>query len=443
MNPVKPNGDHSRRDRPERAASRSPQRGGKPTYGQSSRKPSSRPSFGGGNRNGGSRSGGSRNGGGVRGGGNGNRFKGAKIDVNLFINKAIELEKPKPYVAKNKFTDFGFSPELEKNIIAHGYKTPSPIQDQAILHIMEGKDLIGIANTGTGKTAAFLLPLIEKILKNRTAKVIVIVPTRELALQIEMELRAFVRGMGISSVSCIGGANIREQMRALRSRYNFIIGTPGRLKDLMERKNLMMSEFGTVVLDEADRMLDMGFITDIKFLLKEMPYTKHSLFFSATFSPDIEKLVGGFMKEPVRISVRVGNTAASVDQDIVRVTDKAKKIEVLHEMLTKKEFEKVIIFGQTKWGVEKLSIELGKRGFKSASIHGNKTQGQRKSALDQFKGNRVQILVATDVASRGLDIDDVSHVINYDLPATYEDYTHRVGRTGRAGKKGKAITFIE
>jgi superfamily II DNA/RNA helicase len=196
-------------------------------------------------------------------------------------------------------------------------------------------------------------------------------------------------------------------------------------------------------LDEADRMLDMGFINDIKFLLKEMPRTRHSLFFSATFSPDIEKLVGGFLKTPVKISVRVGDTAASVDQDIVRVSDKAKKIEVLHNMLTQKDFEKVLIFGQTKWGVEKLSRELEKRGFKSASIHGNKTQGQRKTALELFKGNRVQILVATDVASRGLDINDVSHVINYDLPATYEDYTHRVGRTGRAGKKGKAITFVE
>jgi len=386
---------------------------------------------------------GGRGQGGRSGGNKGKRFQGAKIDVSRFINKAKELEKPVAYVPKHAFTEFGFSSEVQKNVVGHGYVTPTPIQDQAIPHVMAGTDVIGIANTGTGKTAAFLLPLIEKILKARNEKIIVIVPTRELALQIDMELRGFVRGMGIPSITCIGGSNIREQMRGLRNKYNFVIGTPGRLKDLMERKNLDMTQFGTVVLDEADRMLDMGFINDIKFLLKEMPRTRHSLFFSATFSPDIEKLVGGFLKTPVKISVRVGDTAASVDQDIVRVSDKAKKIEVLHNMLTQKDFEKVLIFGQTKWGVEKLSRELEKRGFKSASIHGNKTQGQRKTALELFKGNRVQILVATDVASRGLDINDVSHVINYDLPATYEDYTHRVGRTGRAGKKGKAITFVE
>lgn len=420
MNPVRPNRDHSRRDRPSTFADRTS--GARRSFGA---RPKSYPS---GRRNSGNK---------------GKRFSGAKIDVSRFINKAKEIEKPRPYVPQHSFTEFGFSPELTKNVIEHGYATPTPIQDQAIPHVLAGKDVIGIANTGTGKTAAFLLPLVENMLQARNKKAIIIVPTRELALQIEMELRGFVKGMGIASVSCIGGTNIREQMRNLRNRHNFVIGTPGRLKDLQERKCLHMSEYSIVVLDEADRMLDMGFITDIKAILKEMPYERHSLFFSATFSPDIEKLVGGFLKEPVRISVRVGDTAASVDQDIVRVSDRAKKIEMLHDMLSKKEFEKVLIFGQTKWGVEKLSIELTKRGFKSVSIHGNKTQGQRKSALELFKGNRVQIMVATDVASRGLDINDVSHVINYDLPATYEDYTHRVGRTGRAGKTGKAITFVE
>ena len=436
------NQDHSRGNRPSvKAGARTS--GGRKPFGAPAHRVGGKSSFSG---NGSTRLTAGRGGrgqGGRSGGNKGKRFQGAKIDVSRFINKAKELEKPVAYVPKHAFTEFGFSSEVQKNVVGHGYVTPTPIQDQAIPHVMAGTDVIGIANTGTGKTAAFLLPLIEKILKARNEKIIVIVPTRELALQIDMELRGFVRGMGIPSITCIGGSNIREQMRGLRNKYNFVIGTPGRLKDLMERKNLDMTQFGTVVLDEADRMLDMGFINDIKFLLKEMPRTRHSLFFSATFSPDIEKLVGGFLKTPVKISVRVGDTAASVDQDIVRVSDKAKKIEVLHNMLTQKDFEKVLIFGQTKWGVEKLSRELEKRGFKSASIHGNKTQGQRKTALELFKGNRVQILVATDVASRGLDINDVSHVINYDLPATYEDYTHRVGRTGRAGKKGKAITFVE
>jgi superfamily II DNA/RNA helicase len=435
MNPVRPNSDHSRRDRPNKFADRTS--GVRRSFSTPSRRLGGKPSFGG-NRSAGNRGVGARN-----AGNKGARFRGAKIDVSRFINRAKEMEKPRPYVPQYSFTQFGFSEEVTRNVVAHGYITPTPIQDQAIPHVLLGKDVIGIANTGTGKTAAFLLPLIEKFTKKREAKAIIIVPTRELALQIEMELRGFVKGMGIASVSCIGGTNIREQMRNLRNRHNFVIGTPGRLKDLMERKCLHMSEYATVVLDEADRMLDMGFINDIKAILKDMPHPRHSLFFSATFSPDIEKLVGGFLKEPIRISVKMGDTADLVDQEVVRVTDKVKKIEMLHDMLSRKDFEKVLIFGQTKWGVEKLSKELEKRGFKSASIHGNKTQGQRKSALELFKGNRVQILVATDVASRGLDINDVSHVINYDLPATYDDYTHRVGRTGRAGKKGKAITFVE
>jgi superfamily II DNA/RNA helicase len=454
MNPVRRNGDHPKGDRPHRFASKTPAHkgvggkffgtnrgpvasGGRKEGGGRSPSTGGR-SFGGGGRKFGGKSFGNRG-----GGGKGKRFAGAKLDTSRFVNKAKEFAKPIVYVPKHEFTGFGFSADVEKNVVGRGYKTPTPIQDQAIPHILLGTDVIGIANTGTGKTAAFLLPLIEKIVKARNEKVIIIVPTRELALQIDMELRLFVKGMGIPSVTCIGGSNIREQMRALRSRFNFVTGTPGRLKDLMERKCLHMEEFKTVVLDEADRMLDMGFITDIKFLLKGMPYERHSLFFSATFSSEIEKLVGGFLKDPIKIYTKTGDTAASVDQDIVRVASREKKIEVLHDMLSHKDFEKVLIFGQTKWGVEKLSNELVKRGFKSASIHGNKTQGQRKMALGLFKENKVNILVATDVASRGLDIDDVSHVINYDLPATYEDYTHRVGRTGRAGKKGKAITFVE
>ena len=430
---MRPNRDHPRGDRPKAANDRT--FGKRKPFGAPAHRSGGKPSFGGNKRSGGKFSG--------RTGGKGSRFRGANIDVSRFINKARQVEKPVVYIPKHEFTGFGFSADVEKNVVARGYVTPTPIQDQSIPHVLAGTDVIGIANTGTGKTAAFLLPLIEKIVKSRNEKVIIIVPTRELALQIDMELRLFVKGMGIPSISCIGGSNIREQMRGLRNRFNFVIGTPGRLKDLMERKCLHMEEFRTVVLDEADRMLDMGFIADIKFLLKGMPAERHSLFFSATFSSEIEKLVGGFLKNPVKIYTKVGDTAASVDQDVVRAGSKEKKIEMLHDMLSRKDFEKVLIFGQTKWGVEKLSKELEKRGFKSASIHGNKTQGQRKMALELFKANRVQILVATDVASRGLDIDDVSHVINYDLPATYEDYTHRVGRTGRAGKTGKAITFVE
>lgn len=373
----------------------------------------------------------------------GGRFKGARIDVSKFINKARIVEETDVFVPEHAFADFAIDPRLKKTVTERGYVTPTPIQDRAIPHVLRGEDVIGIANTGTGKTAAFLLPLIHKVLGSPAEKAIVVVPTRELALQIHDELRAVVKGLGIFAVTCIGGAGIGEQLKNLRMKHNFVIGTPGRLKDLIERKALDMSKFSTIVLDEADRMLDMGFIHDMKFLMAKMPEKRHSLFFSATFSPEIERLVQGFMKSPVKISVKTGDTSENVDQDIVRVSDKTKKMEVLHDLLNKTGFAKVLIFGQTKHGVERLSRELEKRGFKSASIHGNKNQSQRKKALSLFKTNMINILVATDVAARGLDIDNVSHVINYDVPMTYEDYTHRIGRTGRAGKKGTAITFVE
>jgi len=231
-------------------------------------------------------------------------------------------------------------------------------------------------------------------------------------------------------------------LNGLRRSYNFVIGTPGRLKDLQERKALDLAHTKTVVLDEADRMLDMGFIHDMRFMMGKMPSERQTLFFSATMSSDIQVLVKDFLKNPVSISVKTGDTAKSVDQDIVRVQGK-NKVDVLQDLLTQSDFSKVLIFGKTKHGVERLKELLVARGFKSESIHGNKTQSHRQRALDMFKKNSLQVLVATDVAARGIDVSDVTHVINYDLPATYEDYIHRIGRTGRGGKKGKAITFIE
>ena len=269
------------------------------------------------------------------------------------------------------------------------------------------------------------------------------VPTRELAIQIEEEFRAFAKGLGSYSVCCVGGANINPQIAALRRRPAFVIGTPGRLKDLMERKVLDLSPFRTVVLDEADRMLDMGFREDMRFILSHMQKERHTLFFSATLSPEIEALIGSFLKEPVRISVKTGDTARNVDQDVVHVEAGKQKIDVLHELLIQPEFSKVLVFGRTKHGVEKLSKLLEKRGFKAESIHGNKTHQKRQKALGLFKDNRVQVLCATDVAARGLDIAGVSHVINYDLPTTYDDYVHRIGRTGRGDAKGKALTLVE
>jgi ATP-dependent RNA helicase RhlE len=362
--------------------------------------------------------------------------------VSRFIHKAVITETQETFVPEHRFADFNITEELKKNIIAKGYTEPTPIQDRAIPHVLQGQDVVGIANTGTGKTAAFLIPLINKVLEDRSKRILIMVPTRELAQQIEEEFWGFASHLRIGAVTCVGGANINPQIATLRRNPNFVIGTPGRLKDIMERRVLNLANFSTVVLDEADRMLDMGFIDDMKFILSQMSSVRHTLFFSATLSREIEMLIGSFLNNPVRISVKTGDTAKSVNQDIVRVAGK-NKVDVLHELLTKPEFNKVLVFGRTKHGVEKLSKMLVERGFKAESIHGNKTQSKRERALGAFKQNRVQVLVATDVAARGIDVSDVSHVINYDLPTTYEDYVHRIGRTGRAGKGGQALTFIE
>lgn len=344
---------------------------------------------------------------------------------------------------EHAFVDFQVTGALKKNIITKGYVTPTPIQDRAIPHVLQGQDVVGIANTGTGKTAAFLIPLINKVLAHPKENVLIIVPTRELAIQIQEELRDFVTGMKISSTVCVGGTSIGNQIRDLRYRNEFVIGTPGRLKDLRERGVLNLAFFNTVVLDEADRMLDMGFINDMRLVMAGMPKNRHTLFFSATLSPEIEKLIGEFLHEPVRISVKTQDTSRNVDQDVVRVSPGENKLDVLHTMLLKPDFNKVLIFGRTKHGVEKLSTLLNTRGIRAESIHGNKNQSARQRSLKLFKDSKSQVLVATDVAARGLDISGVSHVINFDLPATYEDYVHRIGRTGRAGKSGKALTFID
>jgi ATP-dependent RNA helicase RhlE len=347
------------------------------------------------------------------------------------------------FVPENNFQDFAVVEQLHRAIITKGYVTPTPIQDKAIPQVLQGFDVLGIANTGTGKTAAFLIPLINKVLLDHTQQVLIVVPTRELAIQIQEELRGFTgKAMKIFSVCCVGGTSIVPQLRELKYHNEFIIGTPGRLKDLIDRKMIDLSKFHTIVLDEADRMLDMGFVNDMRFLVAGMPREKQTLFFSATLSPDIEKLVGEFLRNPVRISVKTRDTAKNVDQDVVRVGPGGDKLGALHNLLSQKEFGKVLIFGRTKHGVEKLSKTLQEKGFKAESIHGNKTHSNRQRALGKFKENHSQILVATDVAARGLDIPDVTHVINFDLPATYDDYVHRIGRTGRGNKTGKALTFV-
>lgn len=368
--------------------------------------------------------------------------RGQFSDVSKFINKANPVVDAKPYQSINSFASFPINEKIKENILKVGYTQPTPIQDQVILHILAGRDIVGIANTGTGKTAAFVIPLLDRVIKDKTQNILIMAPTRELAAQINQELIKFASGLHIFSVCVVGGMPIFRQISDLRNSHNFVIGTPGRIKDLVQRGRLKMSQFQTVILDESDRMLDMGFIKDIRILMSETPKNRQTLFFSATLSNDIKHLIGEFLNNPINISVKTFDTPQGVDQDVIYVKD-TPKFDILHKLLKGEEFNKVLIFGRTKFGVEKLYESLFRRGFKVESIHGNKNYNQRQRALKLFKDDLINILVATDVAARGLDIPNVSHVINYELPATYEDYIHRIGRTGRGGKTGKALTFIE
>jgi len=394
-----------------------------------------------------SQGGGSRrpsSGGPRRGGGGSRGPKKQNIHPSKFINKASIREEEIAYEPTHLFKDFPFGAELQANISKKGYISPSAIQDQTIPHIIDGKDVIGLANTGTGKTAAFLLPIIERMSGiSLRPSVLIIAPTRELAQQIDEEFKIFARGMNLYSALIVGGVSVDRQLRDLKRRPHFIIGTPGRLKDLMERRHLQLKNMGVLILDEADRMLDMGFLPDIRRIVESMPTERQTLFFSATITPDIERLVHDFLNDPITVSVRTSETSDHVEQDVIQARDKTHKIELLSELLEKDGYEKVLVFGETKFGVQRLSDHLSNTGIPSEAIHGNKSQSQRQRALKKFKDEKVKVLVATDVAARGLDIPNVSHVINFDTPQTYSDYVHRIGRTGRGGARGTAHTFID
>ena len=267
-------------------------------------------------------------------------------------------------------------------------------------------------------------------------------PTRELAVQIDQEFRIFSRNAGLASGLCIGGVNIRGQIYNLRYKPNFVIGTPGRIKDLASQRVINFFSFNNVVLDEVDRMLDMGFVRDITQIMSSLPKNRQSAFFSATITPEVTKIMNGFLSSPVTVSVRANTTLNNISQEIVKSNGKPK-IEILHNLLVSPGFDKVLVFGRTKYGLERLANDLSKRGFSVVAIHGNKSQSQRQRSLEKFKNNHIKVLLATDVASRGLDIDNVTHVINYDLPGSYEDYVHRIGRTGRANKTGIALTLVD
>lgn len=379
-----------------------------------------------------------------RSGGFGRRGnKSQSTGTHQYINKSADLPIEAPYEPKHTFQDFSLNAQIVERVLGRGFTRPTPIQDQAIPVVMANRDVIGLADTGTGKTAAFLLPLLHKMLRDSSQKALIIVPTRELAVQIDEELRAFANGLPIKSAVCIGGSGYGNQIQALRRRPQFIIGTPGRLCDHLSQRTLYLRDVQNLVIDEADRLVDMGFIKDIRHLVGELQPQRQTLFFSATMPPEVKSLVDSFLRDPATIAVKKRETSVNVDQDIIRYTDPFHRMTLLHELLIKPEFKKVLIFGRTKHGVEKLSRTLEERGFTTVSIHSNKTQTQRQRSLNEFKSGNAQIMVATDVAARGLDIPNVTHVINFEVPDNYADYIHRIGRTGRADNKGIALTFVQ
>ncbi len=375
----------------------------------------------------------------------GNRSKrGPKndyIDENRFINRATEVAQ-EVHVAKHTFADFNVHPSLQANLDAKGFLQPSPIQDQAIPVALEGGDIIGIANTGTGKTIAFLIPIINKLVKDRNHKVMILTPTRELAQQIETEFRALTTNMKLWSVCTVGGLPIMRQIRQLEMGVHIVIGTPGRVKDLIARNKIVMAQFGTIVLDEADRMLDMGFIDDMRLILGAMPKERQTMFFSATFSPEIKALCSAFLTDPITVAIKTRDTAANVDQDVIRVSHPGDKLDKLHDLLVQPDFKKVLIFRETKHHTDELARELKGRGFAVSALHGDMRSRERSRAVDALSKGQIQAVIATDVAARGIDIPDITHVINYDTPSTYDTYVHRIGRTGRGDKKGIALTFV-
>jgi ATP-dependent RNA helicase RhlE len=341
------------------------------------------------------------------------------------------------------FRDLGLHPMLLSKCESIGYFEPTPIQKEAIPIALTGEDIIACAETGTGKTAAFLLPILQKLIENKPkgTSVLVLAPTRELANQTD----AACRELAPKNIRCavlIGGAGYRSQENALRRGADIIVATPGRLVDFMERGEIDFSRLHTLVLDEADRMLDMGFLPAIKRIVKTLPVQRQTLLFSATISSEIEKIATSMMMEPEFVEIsRRGKVTDLVEQTVYPVAANSKTVLLL-DLLEREKFERVLVFTRTKRGADKIAHILEKRDHKSNRIHGDRSQSQREAALRGFKNGSTNVLVATDVAARGIDIDSVSHVINYDIPEVPEDYVHRIGRTGRAGNKGRAITLV-
>ena len=373
-----------------------------------------------------------------------NNFRNSKtLDPSNFVKKAHPVEF-REFIATKSFNELNIHEELKANILSKGYLSPTEIQSKTIDDLIEGRDIVGIANTGTGKTGAFLIPIIHQLLSSdKKFQTLIVLPTRELALQVEQEFKSLTKGMKLYSSTLIGGTSVGKDIAKLRRMNHFIIGTPGRIMDMMNQNALKLMNFHTLVLDEFDRMLDMGFVKDVQKIASAMSQRSHTLLFSATIDETQYNMIEELVSNPLHISVSSGVTSSdSVEQDIVKLGGR-DKFKVLTDLVEGDEFKKVLIFAETKRVVNQLNKKLIQAGFRADMIHGDKSQNYRVNALRKFKTNKIQFLIATDVAARGIDISDVSHVINYQAPTSLDSYIHRIGRTGRAGKMGHAYTFID
>jgi ATP-dependent RNA helicase RhlE len=343
------------------------------------------------------------------------------------------------------FDSLALSAEILRAVEDQGYTRPTPIQEKAIPAILEGRDVMAPAQTGTGKTAAFTLPLLQKLSTqtgDRQMRVLILTPTRELAAQVNENLRAYARHLPIRSLEVFGGVNINPQIDKLRRGVDVLIATPGRLIDHIQRRTVRLDRVDTLVLDEADRMLDMGFRPAIDRIVKSLPNKRQTLLFSATFSKDIRQMAGRYLSDPVIIETAPPNsTVEAIAQQAIHV-DQGRKRELLSWMIADRRWEQVLVFTRTKHGANRLAKQLNADGLPAAAIHGNKSQGARTRALADFKQRSVRVLVATDIAARGLDIDQLPHVVNFEIPNVPEDYVHRIGRTGRAGRDGLAVSLV-
>jgi len=344
------------------------------------------------------------------------------------------------------FNQLGLSAELLRAVEKQGYKEATPIQRDAIPHILEGRDMLASAQTGTGKTAGFTLPMLQRLQPfnsgRRRIRALILVPTRELAAQVNESVGLYGCNLPVKTIQIYGGVSIRPQISRLREGVDIVVATPGRLLDHVQQKTIDLSAVEILVLDEADRMLDMGFIRDIRKVIKLIPRERQNLLFSATFSKEIRSLASSLLQDPVEIEVAPRNSTVEKVSQLVYHVDKARKRELLSQLIGKGNWRQVLVFTRTKHGANRLAEQLNTDGIKSAAIHGNKSQGARTRALSDFKANNVRVLVATDIAARGLDIDKLPHVVNYELPHVPEDYVHRIGRTARAGLDGNAVSLV-